>query len=254
MTQGSAVPLLSVRHVEFAYRQLKVLFDVSIEVPPAGRVALLGTNGAGKSTLLRVLGGLGLPSSGAVEFDGHDITRWSPEDRAGLGLVSVAGGRSTFPSLTVRENIRIGAYPFRTDRRLVARRLDEVLEVFPSLVAHLDHTAGTLSGGQQQMMAIARALIAKPLLLVIDELSLGLAPIVVSELIGVLGVLADAGTALLVVEQSLNVAAVIADTAYFMEKGEVRYRGPIQELVERGDLVRSVFLGAPDTGSVRDQR
>jgi ABC-type branched-subunit amino acid transport system ATPase component len=239
----SGDPLLEVDHVDFSYGPLQVLFDVSIEVADGGRVALLGTNGAGKSTLLRVVSGLSFPQRGAVRLAGRDVTRLAPEDRVRLGLVQVNGGRSTFPSLTVRDNLRIGAYPFLGETATVRGRLDEVLDIFPALRSRLDQAAGTLSGGEQQMVALGRALIAGPRLLVIDELSLGLAPVVMQEILRMIDVLIDRGVTLLVVEQSLNVAMAISDTAYFLEKGEVRFSGATEGLLERGDLARSVFFG-----------
>jgi branched-chain amino acid transport system ATP-binding protein len=176
-------------------------------------------------------------------FDGVDITRLSAEARVGLGIVQVAGGKATFPSLTVLENLRLGAYRYLDRRSLVESRLAEAFDRFPVLRLRLRQPAGSLSGGEQQALAIARALVTGPRLLVIDELSLGLAPVVVGELLQALEQLNADGVTTLVVEQSLNVALAIADTAYFMEKGEMRYTGPIAELFERGDLARSVFLG-----------
>jgi ABC-type branched-subunit amino acid transport system ATPase component len=237
-------PLLEVEGISFSYGRLQVLFDVSVSVPKDGRVALLGTNGAGKSTLLQVVSGLGRPSQGVVRFDGVDITRLSPHERVALGIVQVAGGSATFASLSVLENLRLGAYTYRRDEARTTRRVDEALDRFPPLRARLRQPAGQLSGGEQQMLAIARALVAEPRLLLIDELSLGLAPAVVGQLIQVVESLSEEGISLVVVEQSLNVAMAIAETAYFMEKGQVRYHGPIAELHERGDLARSVFLGS----------
>jgi branched-chain amino acid transport system ATP-binding protein len=206
-------------------------------------VALLGTNGAGKSTLLRVAAGLVEPTSGTVRIDGRDVTTLRPDERVGCGLVLVEGGRATFPSLTVRENLLMGAYPHLGDRGLVAERLADVLELFPALAGRLEQAAGTLSGGEQQMMAVGRALMAGSDLLLVDELSLGLAPVVLQEIVRVLAELARRGVTLLIVEQSLNVALRVAEHAYFMEKGEIRFSGPISKLVKRGDLVRSVFFG-----------
>lgn len=244
------VPLLEVRGADFSYGPLQVLFDVGIEVCEGERIALLGTNGAGKSTLLRLVSGLARPSRGEVWFDGTDITHLSAPERVRLGLVQVNGGKSTFPSLTVRENLRIGAYTFIKDEARINERIAEVLDVFPGLAPRLDQPAGTLSGGEQQMVALGRAVVTGPRLVVIDELSLGLAPIVMETILGLIDRWIAAGTTLLVVEQSLDVALSICDRSYFMEKGQVRFSGPTADLVDRRDLVRSVFFG--DKGSALD--
>ena len=241
--RAGRVPMLEVDGVDFSYGPLQVLFDVSIEVPAGGRVALLGTNGAGKSTVLRLVSGLSRPDKGSVRFEGRDITRLSARARVELGLVQVNGGKSTFPSLSVLENLRIGAYTFIDDEALIAERVDEVLGLFPELQPRLSQPAGTLSGGEQQMVAIGRVMVTGPRLLVIDELSLGLAPIVMEKILGTVDLLVARGTTLLVVEQSLDVALSICDRAYFMEKGEVRFSGATAELAQRDDLVRSVFFG-----------
>ena len=237
-------PLLAVTDLDCSYGPLQVLFGASLEVGDGGRVALLGTNGAGKSTLLRAIAGLVAPSAGTIQFAGRDITALAPHERVALGMTLVEGGRATFPSLTVADNLRMGAYPFLRQRERVGARLDAVLELFPQLRPRMAQPAGVCSGGEQQMLAIGRALVAEPRLLMIDELSLGLAPIVMAEIVGAVERVAAAGTTVLLVEQSLNVALTLADRAYFMEKGEVRFSGPTRDLLERGDLVRSVFFGA----------
>jgi ABC-type branched-subunit amino acid transport system ATPase component len=237
--------LLEVRGIDASYGPLQVLFDVSLDVPAGGRVALLGTNGAGKSTLLRIISGLRKPSAGTVRYQGRDISRHSAPARAAAGMVQIAGGRATFPTLTVLENLRVGAYPFIRDRDKVAARLDEVLDRFPLLRSRLGQAAGTLSGGEQQIMALGRALVAGPDLLLIDELSLGLAPVIMQEVLAMVDELSSRGTALLLVEQSLNVALGCSDEAYFMERGTIRFSGATADLLTRTDLVRSVFFGTP---------
>jgi branched-chain amino acid transport system ATP-binding protein len=229
-----------------------VLFDVSIEVPHAGRVCLLGTNGAGKSTLLNVISGLARPSQGSVLFQGTDITRDRPDQRVQAGIGHIAGGRAIFPTGTVYENLKIGTYTFRREPTLVKERVEEAIDLFPVLGQRLDQKAGTLSGGEQQMVALARAFIARPALLLADELSLGLAPIVVREVAAaIVDEIGKRGTTLLLVEQSLSVAFGMTDTAYFMERGEIRFSGSTDELSSRQDLLRSVFLGADrDSGAV----
>jgi ABC-type branched-subunit amino acid transport system ATPase component len=238
-------PLLRLEGVCFSYGPLQVLFDVDLTVPTGGRVGLLGTNGAGKSTLLRVIAGLARPSAGSVRFAGRDVTGLPTEERVGLGMTLLEGGRATFPSLTVAESLRVGAYPYLSDRLRVERSVDDALDLFPALRPRLGQRAGTLSGGEQQMLALAKALLARPRLLMIDELSLGLAPVVLEGIVAALDVLVREGdVSLVLVEQSLNVALGVTDQAYFMEKGAVRFSGPTSDLLDRGDLVRSVFFGA----------
>jgi ABC-type branched-subunit amino acid transport system ATPase component len=236
--------VLEVDHVDFSYGRLQVLFDISLEVKAGEVLALLGTNGAGKSTLLRAVSGLDPVGGGAVRFDGRDITRTSPRARVQAGIVQVPGGRAVFPSLSVGDNLVAGAYTFVWDRGRVERRLDHVLGLFPVLAERLDQPAGTLSGGEQQMLGLATALLLEPKMLMIDELSLGLAPVVVQQLLETVEALKADGMTMLIVEQSVNVALSLADRAVFMEKGEVRFEGPAAELLDRGDLVRAVFLGA----------
>jgi branched-chain amino acid transport system ATP-binding protein len=235
--------LLSVQGVHFAYGHLGVLHDVNLEIPRGGRVSLLGTNGAGKSTVLNLVSGISRPNAGAIVYDGRDISGLRPDQRVALGITQIAGGRAIFPTGTVLENLRIGAYPFRRNRHLVAQRVDEALDLFPRLGERVDQKAGTLSGGEQQMVAVARALIARPALLLADELSLGLAPVMVREVMTMLGEIVKLGTTLLLVEQTLSTAFAMTDTAYFMERGTIRFSGSTEELASRDDLLRSVFLG-----------
>ena len=237
----AVVPAIQVRNLDFSYGSVQVLFDVSIDVHQGETLALLGTNGAGKSTLLRVISGLGVPSRGVVRLHGRTITYSDPELRSKIGIVQLMGGNATFPSLTVDENLRMAGFLYTgagLDRRVAAS-----LARFPSLVERRKALAGDLSGGQQQMLALAMALAHEPEVLVIDELSLGLAPIMVQELLVTVRELKERGTTMVIVEQSLNVALAIADRAVFMEKGQVRFDGPARELAERDDLARAVFLG-----------
>ncbi|MFA5787469.1 MAG: ATP-binding protein [Actinomycetota bacterium] len=238
---------LRVRSLNFAYDQLQVLFDVDLDVEEGEIVALLGTNGAGKSTLLRAVCGLEKPMRGSVHFFGKDVTWEEAENKVRLGMSQVPGGRATFPSLTVLENLRTGGYTFRRDRARVERGIEEVFSYFPVLEQRKSQLAGTLSGGEQQMLALGRAFIAHPKLLLIDELSLGLAPVILEQLIGIVEAFRDRGTTLLLVEQSVNVALSIATTAYFMERGQIRFGGPAADLLERDDLLRSVFLQGAET-------
>jgi ABC-type branched-subunit amino acid transport system ATPase component len=236
-------PILQVRNLDFSYGLVQVLFDVNIDVRRGEVLALLGTNGAGKSTVLRAVSGLALPDRGVVRLDGRNVTYTSAEDRVGLGIVQVPGGKANFPDLTVYDNLVAGCYRFVWDTALVRTRVERVLALFPRLAERLDQEAGTLSGGEQQMLAIAKALLLEPQVLLIDELSLGLAPVVVQDLLAVVERLKQEGVTIVIVEQSVNVALSIADRAVFMEKGAVRFEGPAQDLLGRDDLIRAVFLG-----------
>ena len=234
--------LLLARGVDLAYDQVQVLFGVDMELRPGEIVALLGTNGAGKSTLLRAISGQADPSGGAIYFEGTDITHMDPVGTFGLGIVQMPGGRSVFPTLTVEEHFHLAAWSMQDDPEHVERATAEMLEVFPRLSERWNQPAGNLSGGEQQMLGLSMSLIAKPKLLMIDELSLGLAPTIVEQLLDVLRRIHAQGTTIVLVEQSINVALTVADRAYFMEKGQVRFEGPTAELLERGDILRAVFL------------
>jgi branched-chain amino acid transport system ATP-binding protein len=206
-------------------------------------VALLGTNGAGKSTVLNAVSGLLSPDGGNVWFDGEPITGESAEWVAARGLVQAPGGRGIFPGMTVQDNLRLGAFLLRGDKAVSAARIEAALDLFPALRPMLGRTAGDLSGGQRQMLVLAQAMLLKPRLLLIDELSLGLAPIVVQELLAAVRRLNAEGVTIVLVEQSVNVALTLADRAYFLEKGTVRFEGPTSDLLGRDDLLRSVFFG-----------
>src|SRR5581483_11997541 len=236
------VPVLQVRNLDYSYGKVQVLFDVAFEVHEREVLALLGTNGAGKSTILRVVSGLGVPTRGVVRLNGRTITYADPELRAKVGVVSLAGGKATFDSLTVDENLRMAG--FRYAKHDADERIARVLETFPQLRDRTHEPAADLSGGQTQMLALAMALMHDPVILLIDELSLGLSPIVVQELLAVVERLREQGVTMVIVEQSLNVALSIADRAIFLEKGQIRFEGPARELLERDDLARAVFLGS----------
>ena len=237
----ATVPAIQVRNLDFSYGTVQVLFDVNLDVHRGETLALLGTNGAGKSTLLRVVSGLGVPSRGVVRLDGRTITYTDPEVRSRLGIVQLMGGNAVFGSLSVDENLRMAG--FRYDGVDLDRRVASAIGRFPALAARRRSAAADLSGGQQQMLALAMALVHEPEVLIIDELSLGLAPITVQELLVTVRELKAQGLTMIVVEQSLNVALAVADRAVFMEKGQVRFDGPAHELAERDDLARAVFLG-----------
>ena len=244
---GGEVPILQVRGLDFSYGQVQVLFGLDLDVHEGEVLALLGTNGAGKSTLLKAVSGIGLGDRGVVRFRGRTITYTEPGERVRMGIVQVPGGKAVFPTLTVRENLLAGAHTLGGDAAKVEHRIGRVVGLFPVLGERLDQPAGTLSGGEQQMLGLGQALLLDPQMLLIDELSLGLAPVVVQQLLEVVEQLKDDGVTIVVVEQSVNVALSIADRAVFMEKGRIRFEGPARDLMERDDLVRAVFLGG-ETG------
>jgi ABC-type branched-subunit amino acid transport system ATPase component/sugar phosphate permease len=239
----ASVPALLVHNLDFSYGSVQVLFDVSLEVAKGETVALLGTNGAGKSTLLRAIGGLGVPDRGVVRLDGRTITYADAEVRFAAGLVQLRGGAGVFEALTVAENLRASVLALGLERSEIEARQQRALGLFGVLDERRGAVAADLSGGQQQMLALAMALMHEPEVLLIDELSLGLAPVVVQELLEVVERLRLNGQTMVVVEQSLNVALAFADRALFMEKGRIRFEGSAQELAERDDLARAVFLG-----------
>ena len=235
-------PLLVCDGVEVAYDRVQVLFGVNMVVHPGEILALLGTNGAGKSTLLKAICGLEDPIGGTVTFAGDDITHIDATRSARLGIVLVPGGKAVFPTLTVAEHLRAASWLYKKEPDYVKEATEDVLKTFPRLAERIDQLAGNLSGGEQQMLALGMAFIAKPKLLMIDELSLGLAPTIVEQLLHIVRRIRDSGTSIVLVEQSINVALTVAERAYFLEKGEVRFEGPTAELLERDDIVRSVFL------------
>ena len=241
--ESGEIPALQVNNLDFCYGPVQVLFDVGFELRKGETLALLGTNGAGKSTLLRVISGLGTPRRGVVRLGGRTITYTSPQLRAALGVHQLPGGKGVFPGMTVHQNLTMGAYIHRRDRDDVTGRIDRVLELFPDLAQRQGQGAASLSGGQRQMLALARVLLHDPEILLIDELSLGLAPTVVQDLLVIIERLQEQGQTIIIVEQSLNVALAVADRAIFLEKGQIRFEGPAQELLERDDLARAVFLG-----------
>lgn len=241
--------LLSVDGLTVRYGAVLAVEDVTLEVPEAGAVALLGANGAGKTTMLRALGGLlgfhrGQIAAGDILFDGRSIKGREPAKLVADGLAQTLEGRRIFSDLTVGENLRLGAFPARARARLHATR-DELLELFPRLRERLGQAAGTLSGGEQQMLAIARALMARPRLLMLDEPSLGLAPMVIAEIASALRRITEQGTAVLLVDQSTTLALRVTEYAYLLETGHVAARGATTSLLADGD-VRASYLGTAD--------
>ncbi len=239
--------LLETKGLTVSYDGVQVLFGVDLEVRRGEMVALLGTNGAGKSTTLNAISGIVEPDGGNVWFDGEAVTGEAPEHTAARGIIQVPGGRGVFPGLTVEENLKMGCFMIRRDTELVGRRMSEVIELFPRLGERMSQKAGSLSGGERQMLTLAQSFVLRPKLLLIDELSLGLAPALVRELLGAVRKMNETGITMVIVEQSVNIALTLADRAYFMEKGEVRFSGATAELLRRRDLLRSVFLEGAGT-------
>jgi ABC-type branched-subunit amino acid transport system ATPase component len=237
----TAAPLLEVAGLNVAYGEVQVLWDVGLDVCPGEIIALVGSNGAGKSTLLATISGLLQPSSGEVTFDGQHITGASTRAVVDLGIAHVPEGRRLFPAMSVRENLMLGAFR-RQDRSSIKADLDHVLGLFPRVRERLGALAGTLSGGEQQMVAIGRALMARPRLLMIDELSLGLAPVVVDSLVEILSAVNAEGTAILVVEQDVQTALDMASRGFVLETGHITLAGPAAELA-RDPAVRRAYLG-----------
>jgi len=223
--------LLEVTNLELAYGEVPAVRDVSFEVAEGEIVTLIGANGAGKSTTMRGVAGSMLSRKGKILFDGVDVTRLPAHARTAAGIALVPEGRRVFPALTVRENLEMGGFKYRRDRKRVAGLIERAMASFPRLRERASQPAGTLSGGEQQMLALSRALMSEPRLLCMDEPSLGLAPLVVQELLGVIERLKAEGMTIILVEQSLNVALSVADRAVFLEKGQVRFSGPAAELI-----------------------
>ena len=235
--------VLQVRGVDVSYGPVQVLFGVDLEMNEGEIIALLGTNGAGKSTLLKAISGLVPIQAGSIFLGGEDISGFDPEDSFATGLVQVPGGRGIFPGLTVRENLEVSIWAAKQAKLATVGTMSAALEQFPRLAERIDQPASVLSGGEAQMLTLAQAFISKPKLLMIDELSLGLAPIIVEGLLEAVRTIHAGGTSIILVEQSVNVALTVADRAVFMEKGEVRFSGPTAELLHRDDILRAVFLG-----------
>jgi branched-chain amino acid transport system ATP-binding protein len=236
--------MLVCRGLEVSFGGTPVLRGVDLDIDEGELIAILGTNGAGKSTLLRAVAGLETPSAGAIFLDSEDVTTKAAHLNAGSGVVFMPGGKAVFPSLTVQENLTAAAWLYRQEPEYVERRTAEVLEMFPVLTERLAVRAGDLSGGEQQMLALSQAFLMRPRILMIDELSLGLAPQVVEQLLAVVREVNALGTTVVLVEQSINVALTIAQRAVFLDEGQVRFDGTTEELLERDDLVKAAFLGS----------
>ncbi|HEX5587856.1 MAG TPA: MFS transporter [Acidimicrobiia bacterium] len=248
VSTGQHFPLLGCRNVDFSYGKLQVLFGVDFTVDDGELVALLGTNGAGKSTLLKVISGIGKPTRGSVHYRGADITYMDSVRRVQFGIAQMPGGRAVFGNMTVAENLRMHGFTLRRSKAAIDRGMDATFDAFPVLAERRNQPAATLSGGEQQMLALGKAFILQPRLLLIDELSLGLAPLIVGQLIAMVRRINESGTAVVVVEQSVNIALTLVDHAYFMERGQMRFDGVANDLIDRPDLLRSVFLEGASKG------
>jgi branched-chain amino acid transport system ATP-binding protein len=233
--------MLQLEDVHASYGSVKALRGISIRVEKDSVVSLLGANGAGKSTILKTISSLLHPRSGSISFEGERTDRMKPEHIVQRGIVMVPEGRQVFSELTVMENLKLGSYS-RRDRSEVQRDYDMVFDLFPILKAKARQLGGTLSGGQQQMLAIGRGLMARPKLLLLDEPSLGLAPILVQEIFSIIRQISKRGTTILLVEQNANMALDVSDYAYVLETGEVSGQGTAAEL-KRNDEVRRSYLG-----------
>jgi branched-chain amino acid transport system ATP-binding protein len=231
--------MIEVKDLQVHFGVINAIKGISFEVPAGKIVTLIGANGAGKTTTLRTLSGLKRPTTGTITLDGADITRLSPQDRVRRGMSQVPEGRRIFPEMTVLENLELGAF-LRKDA--VAADYDEVYGRFPRLAERRKQLAGTLSGGEQQMLAMGRALMAKPSVLLLDEPSMGLAPLLVQEIFDIIVAINQTGTTVLLVEQNANVALQIADLAYVMETGSIVLSGEAKALAQT-DEVKRAYLG-----------
>ncbi len=235
-------PLLEVTDLSSQYGPVRAIHAVEFTVYAGELVALVGGNGAGKTTLLHTLSGLHPSSGGRIRFDGRDITRWPSHRIVAAGVCQVPEGRQVFAPLTVEDNLRLGAYRQHRDRDWVRRELERVYALFPILHERREQLAGTLSGGQQQMLAIGRALLGRPRLLLLDEPSMGLAPLLVEEIFRVIQELNAEGVTLLLVEQNARAALAIAGRGYILETGRIVQSGLAAELLA-DDAVRKAYLG-----------
>ena len=233
--------MLKIQNLQVAYGGIQALRGIDMEVPDGKIVTLIGANGAGKSTTLRAIMSVVNPASGTISYEGKDITHAATHDIVQRGIVLVPEGRRVFPNLTVLENLRIGAY-LREDKDAIEHDIEHVYSLFPRLNERHWQQAGTLSGGEQQMLAVGRALMAKPKLIMMDEPSLGLAPIVVRGIFEIIREINRQGITVLLIEQNANMALKIADWAYVMQTGSILMQGPGEELAANEE-VKAAYLG-----------
>lgn len=233
--------LLEIKDLCAGYGDLQVLFDISMKVDEGEVVSLVGSNGAGKTTLLRILSGLEPVKSGTILYQGQDLTKIKPYEKADHGIAHIPQGRGILGSLTVKENLIMGAYP-KAARAAMENNIEKSFQMFPILKERQNQMAGSLSGGEQQMLAIARALMISPKLLMLDEPSLGLAPIVVKDMFDIISAVAKQGVSILIVEQNLNQALSVADRGYVLETGQIVMEGKASELLQNEEI-QAAYLG-----------
>ena len=233
--------MLKVDNIDVYYGAIHAIKGISIEVPKGEIVTLVGSNGAGKSTTLRTISGLMKPKNGTILFEDNNIVGVPAHKIVGMGLCQVPEGRHVFANMSVMENLELGAY-LRNDKDGIARDLEDVFKKFPRLLERKDQISGTLSGGEQQMLAMGRALMSRPRLLLLDEPSMGLAPLLVKEIFNIIKEINESGTTVLLVEQNANMALSIADKAYVLETGRIALAGTAQELAS-SEAVRKAYLG-----------
>lgn len=233
--------MLKVDNIDVYYGAIHAIKGISIEVPKGEIVTLVGSNGAGKSTTLRTISGLMKPKNGTILFEDKNIVGVPAHKIVGMGLCQVPEGRHVFANMSVMENLELGAY-LRNDKDGIARDLEDVFKKFPRLLERKDQISGTLSGGEQQMLAMGRALMSRPRLLLLDEPSMGLAPLLVKEIFNIIKEINESGTTVLLVEQNANMALSIADKAYVLETGRIALAGTAQELAN-SEAVRKAYLG-----------
>jgi branched-chain amino acid transport system ATP-binding protein len=234
--------LLKLENVELAYGEVPAVRDISFEVNEGEIVTLIGANGAGKSTTMRGVAGAMLPRRGRVMFDGRDVTRLPAHARAAAGIALVPEGRRVFPALSVRENLEMGGFKYRRDRRKIEALIERAMASFPRLRERASQPAGTLSGGEQQMLALSRALMSEPKLLCMDEPSLGLAPIIVQDIFKSIRAVNAAGTSILLVEQNARYALETASRGYVLQTGSIIAAGPCAQL-KQDERVKEAYLG-----------
>lgn len=233
--------MLKVDNIDVYYGAIHAIKGISIEVPKGEIITLVGSNGAGKSTTLRTISGLMKPKNGTILFEDKNIVGVPAHKIVGMGLCQVPEGRHVFANMSVMENLELGAY-LRNDKDGIARDLEDVFKKFPRLLERKDQISGTLSGGEQQMLAMGRALMSRPRLLLLDEPSMGLAPLLVKEIFNIIKEINESGTTVLLVEQNANMALSIADKAYVLETGRIALAGTAQELAS-SEAVRKAYLG-----------
>ncbi len=234
--------MLRINNLNVSYGAINAIKDVSLEVNDGELVTLIGANGAGKTTILHAITGLITPKSGTIEYDGHDLIKTPNHKIVSLGMAHVPEGRHIFPQMTVSENLLMGAHMRKVDKSTLKDEIEEVYEHFPRLRERTKQLAGTLSGGEQQMLAMGRAIMSKPKILLLDEPSMGLSPLLVKEILSIIKVFHEKGITVLLVEQNAKLALSIADRAYVLEVGRIAMSGNAKELMD-DDRVKKAYLG-----------